>query len=87
MKILQVIPYFSPEFGGDVNICSNLSRFLVKKGHDVTILTTDYKHNNEYIKKMELEGIKVISIKSIVNIGFIIYSPAMKRWLTKKITD
>jgi len=31
MKILQVIPFFSPRFGGDVNVCYNLSKYLAKK--------------------------------------------------------
>ena len=43
MRILQVIPYFCPAwtFGGPVKAVYELSKELVKKGHDVTVYTTD----------------------------------------------
>lgn len=43
MRILQVIPYFYPAwtFGGPVKVVYELSKELVKKGHDVTVYTTD----------------------------------------------
>ena len=43
MKILQVIPYFSPaySFGGPVRGTYLVSKELAKRGHEVTIYTTD----------------------------------------------
>lgn len=43
MRILQVTPYFYPAwtFGGPVKAVYELSKELVKKGHDVTVYTTD----------------------------------------------
>jgi len=43
MRILQVTPYFYPawRFGGPVKAVYELSKELVKKGHDVTVYTTD----------------------------------------------
>jgi glycosyltransferase involved in cell wall biosynthesis len=45
MKILQVIPYFPPAyaFGGPVNAAYQVSKMLVKRGHEVVICTTDAK--------------------------------------------
>jgi glycosyltransferase involved in cell wall biosynthesis len=45
MKILQVIPYFPPAyaFGGPVNVAYNVSKMLVKRGHEVVVCTTDAK--------------------------------------------
>jgi glycosyltransferase involved in cell wall biosynthesis len=45
MKILQVIPSFPPAyaFGGPVNVVYNVSKMLVKRGHEVVICTTDAK--------------------------------------------
>ena len=36
MKILQVTPYFFPSVGGIENHVENLSKHLVKNGHEVT---------------------------------------------------
>ncbi len=43
MRILQVIPYFPPAyfFGGPVRGTYLTSKELVKKGHEVTVYTTD----------------------------------------------
>lgn len=43
LKILQVVPYFYPAwaYGGIPRVVYELSRELVRKGHEVTVYTTD----------------------------------------------
>ena len=43
MKILQVLPYFVPawDYGGPVPVAYRFSENLVKRGHEVTVFTTD----------------------------------------------
>ena len=43
MKILQVIPAFYPAmaYGGTVTVAYHLSRDLVRRGHEVTVYTSD----------------------------------------------
>ena len=41
MKICHVIPYMHPAAGGPPVVVDRLSRELVARGHDVTVLTTD----------------------------------------------
>lgn len=41
MRILYVIPYFKWSFGGPVRVVYELANLLVKRGHDVTIYSTD----------------------------------------------
>src|SRR5262245_46696 len=43
MHILHLIPYYVPAyaFGGVVRSCEGMTRALVRRGHDVTVLTTD----------------------------------------------
>ncbi len=41
MKILQITPYFPPHFGGLERFVYNLSKFLVKHGHEVEVLTSN----------------------------------------------
>ncbi|MBI3764837.1 MAG: glycosyltransferase, partial [Chloroflexi bacterium] len=43
MRILHIIPYFYPAwaYGGTCRAAWELSRALVRKGHDVVVFTTD----------------------------------------------
>lgn len=85
MKILQVISYFNPKFGGDVNVCSNLSRDLAKNHHDVTIITTDFDFDSVYADSYRAEGVTVIPFPCIVNLGLFLYTPAINSWLEKNL--
>ena len=85
MKILQVIPYFTPKRGGDVNVVFNVSKYLNKQGHEVTIITTDFEFDYEYSNL--LTNVRVIPFKCFLNIGLFLYSPSMKSWLEKNIKN
>ena len=85
MKILQVIPYFTPRRGGDVNICYNLSKQLVNRGHEVIIITTDFEFDEEYAKS--LVNVRIIPFKVIARIGLFLISPSMKKWLKNEIRN
>ena len=64
MRILQVIEFFSPlHGGGSVEIAYQLSRVLAQRGHTVTIYTTNFELDEEYIDS--LEGLKVYPFRSI----------------------
>jgi len=67
MRILQVIPYFTPKRGGDVNVVYNLSKQLVSRGHEVTVITTDFEFDEGYAKS--LARVRIIPFKVIVRIG------------------
>jgi glycosyltransferase involved in cell wall biosynthesis len=81
MKILQLISYFNPRFGGDVLACYNLSRQLAKKGHEVTILTTDFGYDPGFAQDLASEGITVVPFHAVAHIGLFIYTPSMNHWL------
>lgn len=85
MKILHVIPYFTPKRGGDVNVCYNLSKQLVKRGHEVTIITTDFELDKGFVKSIEKEGVIVIPFHCIANIRLFLFSPSMKKWLNTNL--
>jgi glycosyltransferase involved in cell wall biosynthesis len=87
MRILQVIPYFDPKFGGDVNVCINLSKQLAKRNHEVTIITTDFFFNSQFADAIRSEGISVIPFRSVINTGLFIYSPSIKIWLEKNLKE
>jgi len=85
MKILQVIHIFNPKSGGPVSQVSSISQKLVEKGHDVTILTTDYLFDQSYAK--QLKNVEIIPFKCIFNIGPFVYSPDIHSWLSERIND
>ncbi len=86
MKILQVVPFFMPARGGSVIVPYNLSKELSKRGHEVTIITTDFEFDEEYAKSIEKE-VEAISFHCIANIKLFLISPSMKRWLKTNIKD
>ena len=87
MKILQVIPFFGPQFGGSFVSTYNLSVELSKKGHDVTIITTDFEYDEKCGNNIKRNGVKVITFHCVINLGFFLFSPSMKKWLSKNLKD
>jgi len=87
MKILQVIAYFNPKFGGDVNVCFNLSKQLAKRNHEVTIITSDFQFVSQYAKEIRDNGVQVLSFPCIANYGLFLYTPSMKTWLERNIEN
>ena len=86
MKILQVNHFLSPlHGGGSIDVISNLSKHLAKRGHEVTLFTTDFELDREYIKS--LDGVRVVPFHCIANIGLMLISPEMKKQLKKEIKD
>ncbi len=58
MKILFLSHYFSPHIGGVEKHVYLLSRRLIKKGHEVTVIT--YKFDPKLKSRETIDGIKVI---------------------------
>ena len=60
MKILQVLTYYRPHTSGLTIYVERLSRTLVKRGHDVTILTSQY---DQSLSRVEfLDGVRIIGV-------------------------
>ena len=87
MKILQIIPFFTPSRGGSVIVQYYISKELCKRGHEVTIITTDFEFDKEYAKTLEKIGVKVIPFHCIVNIKLFLISLGMGKWLKKEIRN
>jgi glycosyltransferase involved in cell wall biosynthesis len=70
LKILQVVPYFYPAFafGGPVKVAYSISKELVKRGHDVTVYTTDVKSQTERFvgpRVVDVDGIEVHYMRNL----------------------
>ncbi len=67
MKILQVFHLFSlPHGGGSVAHVYQLMKTLRQGGHEVTIYTSDFELDQEYINS--LSGVKVYPFHSWLNL-------------------
>jgi len=81
MKILQVIPYFYPawSFGGPVRCVFHLSRELAKRGHEITVYTTnafDTKRNFKIrTTRTYIDGILVHYFRNVGNLRGLYISP------------
>jgi glycosyltransferase involved in cell wall biosynthesis len=81
MRILHVIPFFTPALGGPVIVLEHLAKELARRGHQITILTTDYRFDQSYAKLVEAAGVTVLPFHCVFNVGLLLYSPAIKRWM------
>ena len=67
MKILEVLTYYRPWVSGLTIYVERLSKALVEKGHDVTILTSQY---DPALPRFDvLDGVKVIRIPVVLRIS------------------
>jgi len=61
MKILQITPYFLPHTGGVEQYVFNLSKYLVKQGHQVEVITSNIPIG---LKNEKSNGITITRLKS-----------------------
>lgn len=69
MRIVQIAPYYAPAypFGGVVAALEGLSTALARRGHEITILTTDaldFNHRNPIVEET-LQGVRVIRVRNL----------------------
>lgn len=71
MNILKVIPYFVPawSYGGPVQVAYRLAKEMVKRGHEVTVYTTDTFDASKRVEEKEeiIDGIKVRRFTNLSN--------------------
>ena len=76
MKILQAFDFFSPQHGGGtVDNLYHLSRALVRRGHEVTIYTSDFELDQGYIDS--LLKVKVYPFHSWLNLAGLRLTPGL----------
>lgn len=87
MNILHVIPYLNPKQGGEVAMCTGLAEQCLRRGHTITIATTDNDYDGPYLTSLEEKGIKIVPFHCTVNLRDFLVSPQMKRWFDTTVTD
>ncbi|MEZ4668902.1 MAG: glycosyltransferase [Anaerolineae bacterium] len=71
MKILHVTPYYTPAYayGGVVRSVEGMTQALVKRGHQVTVLTTDaFDQHSRYsgLREEVIEGVRVLRAPNLL---------------------
>lgn len=84
MRILQVIPYFSPRMGGTVQVAYHLTRHLANHGHDLTILASNYKCGEVSLPESNFRKVLIPSILS--RWGFYL-TPALIAWARENVPE
>ena len=74
MRILQVTHRFFSRSGGGSYVIRNLSKSLQQRGHDVTIICSNYHFEQEYIGELTKTGVTVIPFQVQWNFGQFYYT-------------
>lgn len=76
MRILQVIPRLSKKYGGGgVVIATTLAKELIKRGHQVWVVSSDYGLNEEENDVVVTSPYGVFPSRSFLNIATLHYTP------------
>ena len=80
MKILQVLTYYRPHMSGLTIYVERLSRALVRQGHDVTVLTSQY---DPALPRREIvDGVKIHRVPVLFRISKGVIMPTFGHWAT-----
>jgi glycosyltransferase involved in cell wall biosynthesis len=75
MKILHIFDFFSPAGGGTVDVINKLARAQAQRGHEVSIYTSDFKLDKEYIAS--LPEVKIYPFHCISSLGLFYVTPSL----------
>jgi len=67
MKVLEILTYYRPWVSGLTIYVERLSKALVEKGHDVTVLTSQY--DPELPRFDVIDGVKVVRIPVVMRVS------------------
>ncbi|MFC2001730.1 glycosyltransferase family 4 protein [Chloroflexota bacterium] len=88
MRILQVTSFFSPSRGGGgIAVAYQLSKSLAQRGHEVTVYTSDFELDQEYINTIQSHGVRVNTFRSWLNLVTLHITPGMIKELKKQLGE
>jgi glycosyltransferase involved in cell wall biosynthesis len=91
MRIVQVVPNFPPYIAGDGVHVYNISKELVKRGHDVTVLTISSTRlgvkETEILERETVNGVNVQRFPSFYKNWYFLFSPKLIAFLRKENYD
>ena len=87
MRILQVIPFFTPQMGGSAYIVYQYSRHLSERGHKVTVWASDYASGKSEFSKGSFKKALFPTRPSWVPRWGFYPTPALIPWARDHITE
>ena len=85
MKILTVLTYYRPHTSGLTIYAERLARAFVKRGHDVTVMTTQF--DNRLPREEMLDGVRVIRVPVAFRISKGVIAPTFGLVATKLVWE
>ena len=85
MKILTVLTYYRPHTSGLTIYAERLSRAFVKRGHEVTVMTTQY--DPSLPREEIMDGVKVIRVPVMFRISKGVIAPTFGFVATKLVAQ
>jgi glycosyltransferase involved in cell wall biosynthesis len=85
MKILTVLTYYRPHTSGLTIYAERLAHAFVKRGHEVTVMTTQY--DPSLPREETMEGVKVIRVPVAVRISKGVIAPTFGVVATKLVAQ
>jgi len=82
MRILQVIEFLTPQMGGSPMVAYQISRHLAQRGHEVTVVTSDYGTS-----RFPEESFRVIYLPNLVARWGFYVTPGLIRWAREYLPD
>ena len=83
MKILTVLTYYRPHTSGLTIYAERLARAFAKRGHEVTVMTTQY--DRSLPREETLDGVKIIRVPVAVRISKGVLAPTFGLVATKLV--
>ncbi|HEY2980890.1 MAG TPA: glycosyltransferase family 4 protein [Anaerolineales bacterium] len=85
MKILTVLTYYRPHTSGLTIYAERLARAFVKRGHQVTVMTTQYER--DLPRQERMDGVQVIRVPVLLRISKGVIAPTFGVVATKLVRD
>jgi glycosyltransferase involved in cell wall biosynthesis len=85
MKILTVLTYYRPHTSGLTIYAERLARAFVKRGHQVTVMTTQY--DTSLPREEMMDGVKVIRVPVAVRVSKGVLAPTFGLVATKLVWE
>ncbi len=85
MKILIALTYYRPHISGLTIYTERLSKALVNRGHQVTVLTSHYDHSTQ-LEEMT-DGVKIVRVPVLLRISKGVIMPTLGSIATKLIRE
>ena len=82
MKILTVLTYYRPHTSGLTIYAERLARAFAKRGHEVTVMTTQYEKSLP--REETMDGVKIIRVPVAVRISKGVLAPTFG-WVATKL--